>query len=51
VLVSPQSNTSTTAQTFIGGGEPGKVYLLTNRVTTSLNRTYDRSFTIRVEHT
>jgi len=37
------------ASAFVSGGIPGKVYRLTNRITTDQGRTDDRTITIRVE--
>ena len=50
-LTSPpsESKTATTATAFFSGGVAGKVYIATNRVTTSGGRTDDRSLVIRVE--
>ncbi len=37
------------ASVFVASGIPGKIYQLTNRVTTDQGRTDERSITIRVE--
>lgn len=42
------SNTSTAATIWISGGTAGTEYQLTNRITTSLGRTDDRSIFLRV---
>lgn len=43
-----QENTLTTATAWISGGTSGQPYTVTNRITTDLGRTDDRTITIRV---
>lgn len=43
------SNTSTDATIWLSGGTVEETYTVTNRVTTSLGRTDDRSFVISVQ--
>ena len=38
------------ASITVSGGAPGQIYQLTNRITTSQERTDERSITVRVEH-
>lgn len=44
----PSYDDASTTVSLSGGGR-GKIYYVTNRVTTSLGRTDDRSFTLRIE--
>jgi len=45
-----EANGASSASVVVAGGTRGRVYRLTNRVTTSAGRTDERSITIRVEH-
>lgn len=45
-----ESNTTTTTEVFLAGGEHGNDYTITNRITTVGGRTDDRSFEIRVRN-
>lgn len=42
------SNTTTTATIFVSGGSQGRVYRITNRVTTAGGRTWDRTMRVLV---
>ncbi len=44
----PTSNTSTSATIWLSGGAGGTLYQVTNRITTSSNRTDDRSILVSV---
>lgn len=44
------SNTTTTATVWLGGGEDGTTYRVTNRIVTTGGRTNERSLTIFVRH-
>lgn len=46
-----ESASGTSHLAMVSGGIPGHVYRLTNRVTTDLGRTDDRSFLIRIIET
>lgn len=46
-----ESESGTNHLAMVSGGVPGHVYRLTNRVTTDLGRTDDRSFLIRIIET
>lgn len=56
-IVTPTGDLTTSAPSYmddstqvsLSGGIAGKIYRVTNRITTSLGRSDDRSFTIRVE--
>jgi len=43
------SHTPATATVTVSGGAAGRIYLLTNRITTSADRIDERSITVRVE--
>ena len=45
-----ENNTTTTSVVWLSGGVAGQTYLVTNRITTSLNRQEDRSFRIKVQN-
>lgn len=49
LTIDSESETTTTTTVWVSGGTAGKVYLLTNTVTTSASRTEQRTLTIRVE--
>lgn len=48
ITVTSTSNTTKTATVWLSGGTAGQVYQVTNRISTSVGRTDDRSITIRV---
>lgn len=48
INVDSSSNTSNRSTVWLSGGSAGQPYTITNRVTTSLGRTDDRTITIRV---
>jgi hypothetical protein len=48
LTIDDTSNTTKTATVWLSGGTAGQVYQVTNRITTSVGRTDDRSITIRV---
>ena len=43
-------NTASVASVTVSGGAAGQIYQITNRITTSLGRTDERSVTVIVEH-
>lgn len=43
-----ESATSTNTKVWLSGGQSGRPYRVTNRITTNLGRTDDRSVTIRI---
>ena len=45
-----QTNDAMTATVWIKGGTAGRIYRVTNRITTDGGRTDDRSFTLTVRH-
>ena len=49
LVLTGEASGATSASVLVAGGTRGRVYRLTNRVTTSAGRTDDRSITIRVE--
>ncbi len=49
LTIDSDSNDTTTTTVFVSGGTRGKIYRLTNTITTSESRTEQRSLTIRVE--
>lgn len=53
LTVDSDSATGTTATVYVSGGTAGKVYRLTNRITTNANpaRTDERTVVVRVENT
>ena len=50
LVPSLDTNTDTTTEVFLAGGEHGSDYTITNRITTTGGRTDDRSFEIRVRN-
>jgi hypothetical protein len=44
------SNAAGVTSITVSGGAVGQIYQLTNRITTSQERTDERSITVRVEH-
>jgi hypothetical protein len=49
LTASTPAHDDTSTSVHLSGGDRGKIYYVTNRVTTSLGRTDDRSFTLRIE--
>lgn len=49
LTIDSESETITTATVFVSGGTRGKVYRLTNKITTTASRTAERTITVRVE--
>lgn len=47
--IASQSNTTTNSTVWLAGGTAQTTYTVTNRITTSLGRTADRSATVRVQ--
>lgn len=50
IEIASDGNTDTTTTVTVTGGVAGRVYRLTNRITTSASRTDDRSIVVRVEN-
>ena len=48
ITLDSQSNTAVRATAWLSGGVAGTLYQATDRITTSLGRTDDRTLTIRV---
>lgn len=49
LVIDSDSNDTTTTTVFVSAGTRGKIYRLTNKITTSKSRTEERTLTVRVE--
>ena len=49
-VLSNQATSGALATVFVSGAQAGRVYRLTNRITTAQGRTADRSWTLRCEN-
>jgi len=51
VTIASSSNTSSTTTVMVSGGTLGRYCSLVNRIVTAGARTYDRTITLKIQHT
>ena len=49
LIIESASNTNTTTTVWLSAGLAGQVYIVTNRITTTLGRIQDQSFRLKIK--